>query len=108
MTYNFQLFWRMTVRSLFQSKNTFGELRPKRLKFLLIFYVVWPIFTAITWFFFLLDDLLFPGYKQQPIEKPLFILGNFRSGSTFLHRLLSRDMEMFTSLRTWDIFLMPS
>ncbi len=108
MTYNFQLFWRMTVRSFLKSKNTYGELRPKRFKFLLIFYTVWPIFTVITWFFFLLDDLLFPAYKQQPIEKPLFILGNFRSGSTFLHRLLSRDASMFTSLRTWDIFLMPS
>ena len=108
MTYNFQLFWRMTVRSFFKSKNTYGKLSPKRLKFLLIFYTVWPIFTVFTWFFFLLDDLFFPAYKQQPIEKPLFILGNFRSGSTFLHRLLSRDTEMFTSLRTWDIFLMPS
>ena len=108
MTYNFQLFWRMTVRSLFKSKNTFGELKPKRIKFLLIFYTIWPIFTVSTWFFFLLDDLFFPGYKQQPIEKPLFILGNFRSGSTFLHRLLSRDTGIFTSLRTWDIFLMPS
>ena len=108
MTYNFQLFWRMTVRSFLKSKNTFGELKPKRFKFLLIFYTVWPIFTVMTWFFFLLDDLLFPAYKQQPIEKPLFILGNFRSGSTFLHRLLSRDTSIFTSLRTWDIFLMPS
>jgi hypothetical protein len=42
------------------------------------------------------------------IEKPLFIIGNLRSGSTFLHRLLSRDTEAFTSLTTWDIYLTPS
>jgi omega-hydroxy-beta-dihydromenaquinone-9 sulfotransferase len=59
------------------------------------------------WFFFFLDDILFPGHKTQPVEKPLFILGNFRSGSTFLHRLLSRD-DNFTSLTIWDIYLAPS
>ena len=48
------------------------------------------------------------GIKPKPIEKPLFIIGNLRSGSTFLHRLLSRDSETFTSLTTWDIYLTPS
>jgi hypothetical protein len=62
----------------------------------------------INWFCFWLDDILFPAYKNQPLEKPLFILGNLRSGSTFLHRLLSRDSETFTSLTTWDIYLTPS
>jgi hypothetical protein len=108
MTYNFRLFWRMAVRSFFQSKNTYGKLTRKRITFLFIFYTIWPIWSVFTWTCFLLDDLFFSAYKQQPIEKPLFILGNFRSGSTFLHRLLSRDSAMFTSLRTWDIFLMPS
>ena len=108
MTYNFRLFWRMAVRSFFQSKNTYGKLTRKRITFLVIFYTIWPIWSVFTWTCFLLDDLFFSAYKQQPIEKPLFILGNFRSGSTFLHRLLSRDSAMFTSLRTWDIFLMPS
>ena len=108
MIYNFRLFWRLAVRSFFQSKNTYGKLSRKRLAFLLLFYTVWPGWELFTWFCFLLDDLLFPGYKQQPVEKPLFILGNFRSGSTFLQRLLSRDKTTFTSLRTWDIFLMPS
>jgi len=108
MVYNFRLFWRMTIRSLFHSKNTYGKLTRKRITFLVIFYTVWPIWSIFTWSCLLLDDLIFPGYKQQPVEKPLFILGNFRSGSTFLHRLLSRDSTMFTSMRTWDIFLMPS
>ena len=108
MMYNFRLFWRMAFRSFFQSKNTYGKLTRKRLIFLLIFYAAWPAWAVFTWLCFHLDDLLFPAYKQQPLEKPLFILGNFRSGSTFLHRLLSRDSATFTSLRTWDIFLMPS
>ena len=108
MHYNFRLFWRTTYRSFFASKNTPARLTRKRIIFLALFYLVWPIGSLIHWFCFFLDDIFFPAYKNQPIEKPLFILGNLRSGSTFLHRLLSRDSETFTSLTTWDIYLTPS
>ena len=108
MRFNFRQFWRTFYRSFFDSKNTPARLTKKRFIFLLLFYIVWPLGQAMHWFFFWLDDILFPAYKNHPIEKPLFILGNFRSGSTFLHRLLSRDSETFTSLTTWDIYLTPS
>jgi omega-hydroxy-beta-dihydromenaquinone-9 sulfotransferase len=108
MHYNFRLFWRTFYRSFFASKNTPARLNRKRIIFLTLFYLVWPVGSLIHWFCFFLDDILFPAYKTQPLEKPLFILGNLRSGSTFLHRLLSRDSETFTSLTTWDIYLTPS
>lgn len=108
MTYNFSLFWRVSVRSIFQSANTHGALTRKRIIFLFLFYTFWPAMAIFTWACFLLDDLIFPAYRKQPVDKPLFILGNFRSGSTFLHRLLARDGTTFTTLRTWDIFLTPS
>ncbi|MGE5464395.1 MAG: sulfotransferase family protein [Syntrophothermus sp.] len=108
MSYNFRLFWRTTYRSFFASQNTPARLTRKRIIFLLMFYIIWPIGSLIHWLCFFLDDILFPGYKTQIIEKPLFIIGNLRSGSTFLHRLLSRDTESFTSLTTWDIYLAPS
>ncbi|KXK10715.1 MAG: Sulfotransferase domain protein [Chloroflexi bacterium OLB14] len=108
MKYNFRLFWRTFYRSFFDNKNTTARLTRKRFFFLIIFYSVWPLGALMHWFFFWLDDVLFPAYKQQVIEKPLFILGNLRSGSTFLQRLLSRDEQTFTSLTTWDIYLTPS
>ena len=108
MVINFPLYWRVLSKSFFGSKGTYSTLHPRRIGFLLIFLVVWPIYQAITWFFLMLDEVLFPAYRSQPIEKPMFIIGNFRSGSTFLHRLLSRDIRTFTSMRTVDIFLMPS
>ena len=108
MSYNFRLFWRTTYRSFFASKKTPARLTRKRIIFLLMFYTIWPIGSLIHWLCFFLDDIFFPGHKTQPIEKPLFIIGNLRSGSTFLHRLLSRDTEAFTSLTTWDIYLTPS
>lgn len=108
MKLNLRLFWRTFYRSFLKSKNTPAQLTKKRITFLLLFYIVWPLGQVMHWFFFWLDDILFPAYKNHPIEKPLFIIGNFRSGSTFLHRLLSRDAETFTSLTTWDIYLTPS
>jgi len=108
MTYNLRLFWRMTYRSFFKTANTPGRLTRKRIIFLIIFYAVWPLVTLITWICFGLDDIFFPAYKKQPVEKPLFIISNFRSGSSFLHRLLSQDKQNFTSMRTWDIYLTPS
>jgi omega-hydroxy-beta-dihydromenaquinone-9 sulfotransferase len=108
MAYNFRLFWRTTYRSFFASKYTPARLTRKRIIFLMIFYTIWPIGSLVHWMCFFLDDIFFPGHKTQVIEKPLFIIGNLRSGSTFLHRLLSRDTEAFTSLTTWDIYLTPS
>ena len=35
-----------------------------------------------------LDHLLFPGFRRVAIDRPVFILGNPRSGTTFLHRFL--------------------
>lgn len=107
MAYNFRLFWRTFYRSFFKP-NAPARLTRKRIIFLTLFYLIWPIGSLIHWLCFFLDDIFFPAYKNQAIEKPLFILGNFRSGSTFLHRLLSRDLETFTSLTTWDIYLTPS
>ncbi|MBL8090843.1 MAG: sulfotransferase [Anaerolineales bacterium] len=108
MRYNFRLFWRTFYRSFFDNKNTPARLTRKRFLFLLLFYTVWPLGALMHWFFFWLDDILFPAHKTHVVEKPLFILGNLRSGSTFLQRLLSRDEETFTSLTTWDIYLTPS
>jgi LPS sulfotransferase NodH len=36
----------------------------------------------------LLDELLFRDYRKVPLDRPIFILGNPRSGTTFMHRFL--------------------
>ena len=35
-----------------------------------------------------LDNIFYSRYREQPIDRPIFIIGNPRSGTTFLHRLL--------------------
>jgi hypothetical protein len=42
-----------------------------------------------------LDDTLFPAYRTRRVESPVFIVANPRSGTTFLHRLMSLDTQFF-------------
>ncbi|UQX10004.1 sulfotransferase family protein [Candidatus Mycobacterium methanotrophicum] len=44
-----------------------------------------------------LDHLVYPRHRKQTIDRPIFIVGNPRSGTTFLHRLLlgAGDMAAF-------------
>ncbi|MEM6544744.1 MAG: sulfotransferase [Pseudomonadota bacterium] len=53
------------------------------------------------------DHVLFPGFRSVAIEKPVFILGVPRSGTTFLHRRLALDPS-FTAPLSWEVFVAPS
>ncbi len=60
------------------------------------------------WIGFLLDEILFRGYRKVQVREPLFIVGLPRSGTSFLQRVLARDTERFTTLRLWELLLAPS
>lgn len=72
--------------------------------FLIILLTIWAAANAI---FLTLDYILFPRFRRTPIEKPVFIVGNARSGTTFFHRLLCGDQDRFTYFRMWEL-LFPS
>ncbi len=48
-----------------------------------------------------LDHLLFSGFKRTEVREPVFVIGNPRSGTTYLHRLLCMDDERFTYVKLW-------
>ncbi len=50
-----------------------------------------------------LDDLFYPQWKQQPTSQPVFIYANPRSGTTFLHRLMSLDTERFATIKIYQM-----
>ena len=52
---------------------------------------------------FFLDPLLFPGLRRTRIETPVFIVGHARSGTTHLHRLMSRDSERFSAFLLYEL-----
>jgi len=103
MSFDLAGFLRFTYYSLFKSGATKPRLWPKRLLVLLLLYTIYPAAQVVIWLSFLLDDLLFPEYHDVEIDKPLFILGNPRSGTTFLHRLIARDRANFSTMSTWEI-----
>lgn len=57
---------------------------------------------------FLLDDIFFRGYRKIDVKEPLFVVGIPRSGTTFLHRLLTEDAGQFTTFKFWELVLAPS
>jgi hypothetical protein len=108
MAFNFDQYLRFAYLALSRGKGDQKHLTLKRVAWLVFFYTLFPLLEIVTWTCFLLDDVFFPGYRKQEIEAPVFILGNPRSGTTFLHRLLAQDKENFTWMQTWEILLAPS
>jgi hypothetical protein len=52
---------------------------------------------------FFLDPILFPSLRRTNVKSPIFIIGHARSGTTLLHRLMSRDAERFSSFLLWEL-----
>ena len=74
---------------------------------LLLLMPVLFLLMQVYWLCFTLDELLFFRYRRVSVQKPLFILGVPRSGTTFLQRTLSRDQQ-FTTTTLEECLLSPS
>ena len=108
MAFNFKLFFRLAYRTLFHTRGTNARLTPKRIFIIVILAVLYFAAEILNWLCFLLDSILFRGSREQIIREPVFIVGVPRSGTTFLHRLLARDEDQFTSMKFWEILFAPS
>lgn len=51
-----------------------------------------------------LDHLFFPRIRRATVDRPIFILGNPRSGTTFVHRFLLHTDEL-CALELWEMLL---
>ncbi|MFW5893717.1 MAG: sulfotransferase [Verrucomicrobiota bacterium] len=80
----------------------------KRCLIMLAFLPAFALIQLVHWAAFLLDELLFPRYREIPVQAPVFIVGIPRSGTTHLHRVMARDTEHFTTLRLWHVLLAPA
>ncbi|MGD1896880.1 MAG: sulfotransferase [Phormidesmis sp.] len=72
-------------------------------------FIVWltiiPLFGLFTRITLALDNLFFPHYKQAEVKQPIFIIGHPRSGTTFLHNLLTQTDD-FVTFDTWHMFFL--
>lgn len=108
MPFNFPLFAKLTFLQFFKSKGTPIAFNARRRVAMLLWYLVIPIHSLLTIISFYLDEIFFSAYRKQAIEAPVFIVGNFRCGSTLLQRLLARDPEHFTSMNVSEIYVAPT
>ena len=108
MNFNLRLLLQQIGYSLTRSEGTPARLTPKRVAVLLFFFPIFTILKLSTWLGFAWDDLFYKEYKQQKLTQPVFIVGNPRSGTTYLHRLLANDSENFSYIRMWEVLFAPS
>lgn len=80
-------------RAVFEQKS------PWKTKFnQMLFLLAGGLKSPIWGFFWLLDEVFFSSYKNQ-IVRPVFIIGQPRCGTTFLHRTLAVDVSRFYAIR---------
>ena len=67
-----------------------------------------PLYVSVrqtAWMFRALDDVLYPAYRDQQVERPVFVFANPRSGTTLAHRLMSLDNDVFTTVKLYQTML---
>ena len=100
-------FFRRLMQDVFYSL-AHVKLSPKRIRFLAWFLIIYPTGLVSGWLGFLIDNIFYRRYSRQKIDRPLFIIGNYRSGTTFLQRLISLDEKQFSGMKSWEIYAAPS
>ena len=91
--------WARMLRLVWRDPHPAG--RRRMLTRLLVFVPLVASFHAICFF---LDGLLFPGLRRVQVRAPVFLVGHARSGTTLLHRLMSRDADRFSSFRLYELY----
>lgn len=108
MLFNWAHLFRQAFRSVFGTRGTHRRLTAHRAGVLTVFWILFIPHQILTRICLLLDYILYPRWRQTPVNEPLFITGLFRSGTTFLHRLMAGDENTFSAFKTWEIYLAPS
>lgn len=63
------------------------------------FLIIWVINLLLHILFRLIDEIFYSGFKKIKIKEPVFIIANPRSGTTFLHRIISMDDNRFAYMK---------
>jgi hypothetical protein len=53
---------------------------------------------------FALDVVLFPSLRRTRVRAPVFVIGHARSGTTLVHRLMSRDEGRFSAFMLYELY----
>lgn len=78
--------------------------RPFQKLGMLLGVLVYLLLELVLGVFLALDHLFFPRFRRTEVKAPIFIVGNPRSGTTHLHRLMALDEQQFTTYLAHEIF----
>ncbi len=107
MFFDFKRFFKTLMVSVTKRHEFPAPFDAKRVLFLATFVVGYPLAQLFNRLCFLLDDFLYPEWKKVELLPPVFIVGNPRSGTTFIHRVMARDEAQFFCFKAWEI-IFPS
>lgn len=93
--------WRHHLRSIQATANTFGI--GLNLAKVLFIHTLWR---GSVMFFMQLDKIFFPAWRRTTVDRPVFIIGHPRSGTTMLHRSLTSTGD-FVVFKFWHL-IFPS
>jgi hypothetical protein len=74
---------------------------PRRWAYLIGFNLLFWLCWLIVAFGRMLDHVLFPGFRRQKIEEPVFIIAPPRSGTTMTQKLLAKDDRRFLHVKLY-------
>lgn len=71
-------------------------------RFLYLIIPIYRLFYSILYFIgSFIDALFFRNYKKIEIEKPVFLVGHPRSGTTFIHKFFIKNCNEFEGMYLW-------
>ncbi|MGM0538914.1 MAG: VTT domain-containing protein [Thermodesulfobacteriota bacterium] len=103
-----RMFFRLAGRTFWPPKPYLRPPSLKRTGVMLFFLPAFALLQVVHWIALLLDEVLFPDYRHVSPKAPTFVVGIPRSGTTFLHRVLARDREQFTTTALWELLFAPA
>jgi hypothetical protein len=89
---------KLYCRTVAAAWQTFGLSQP-----LLVHAIRRPLAMGFTQLTMALDNVFFPAYRRVEVQRPIFIIGHPRSGTTFLHSLLAKSYD-YCTFEAWEIF----
>jgi hypothetical protein len=92
-----------TMLTMLKVANSPATFSPRRTLFVDSLVAVTLLFSTANRVVERIDDALYPAQREQPLGKPVFIVAAPRSGTTFLHRLMSLDAQ-FTTFKLVQTF----
>lgn len=101
------LYLKLFVHSIWPPPESCAKRSLKRVLIMLLFLPIFGLLQLSHWICFVLDEILFPGYRKIEIQQPVFVCGVPRSGTTLAHRTLAFDKQ-FTTFSTWECLFAPS